>query len=67
MRPSARSGSPGTVRTTVAADCLGRSDEVGAITPGRYADLVAVPGAHLEEIGRFTDVAAVIKGGELIV
>ena len=53
--------------TTVAADCLGRSDEVGAITPGRYADLVAVPGAHLEEIGRFTDVAAVIKGGELIV
>ena len=53
--------------TTVAADCLGRAADVGAIAPGRYADLVAVPGAHLEAIDRFCDVAAVVKGGTLVV
>ncbi|WP_407358704.1 amidohydrolase family protein [Microbacterium sp. LTA6] len=53
--------------TTVAADCLGRSADIGAIAPGRYADLVAVRGAHLDAIERFCDVSAVVKGGELVV
>ncbi|MFF3026168.1 amidohydrolase family protein [Microbacterium sp. NPDC057944] len=52
--------------TSVAAECLGRSADVGAVAPGRFADLVAVPGAHLDEIGRFTDVAAVLKGGRIV-
>lgn len=53
--------------TSVAADCLGRSADVGALATGRYADLVAVPGAHLDDVQRFTDVAAVVKGGALVV
>lgn len=52
--------------TSVAAECLGRSADVGAVAPGHFADLVAVPGAHLDEIGRFTDVAAVLKGGRIV-
>ncbi|MDQ0728782.1 amidohydrolase family protein [Microbacterium sp. W4I20] len=53
--------------TSVAAECIGRSEDVGAIAPGRYADLVAVRGAHLDEIGRFMYVSAVLKGGALVV
>ena len=53
--------------TSVAAECLGRSADVGAIAPGRFADLVAVPGSHLDEVHRFTEVAAVVKGGALVV
>ncbi|WP_136055077.1 amidohydrolase family protein [Microbacterium sp. K24] len=53
--------------TSVAADCLGRAKDIGAIAPGRFADIVAVRGAHLERIERFCDVAAVLKGGTLVV
>lgn len=52
--------------TSVTAECIGRSEDVGAIAPGRYADLVAVRGAHLGERCRFMDVSAVLKGGALV-
>ncbi len=51
--------------TTVAAELLGWED-VGAIAPGRYADLIAVDGDPLADIGVLTEVAFVMKGGEVV-
>jgi imidazolonepropionase-like amidohydrolase len=52
--------------TSVAAELLGWEDRVGAVEPGRYADLVAVEGNPLDDVELLTDVAVVIKGGELV-
>jgi imidazolonepropionase-like amidohydrolase len=49
--------------TSVAAEYLGWSDRVGALSPGRYADLIAVAGDPLEDITVLQQVAAVVKGG----
>lgn len=49
--------------TVDAAELLGWSNDVGAIAPGRYADLVAVRGDALADIRVLEHVAAVIKGG----
>ncbi len=49
--------------TSVAAEFLGWSDRVGALAPGRYADLIAVAGDPLEDITVLQKVAAVVKGG----
>jgi imidazolonepropionase-like amidohydrolase len=52
--------------TLWAAECLG-DDTVGALVPGRYADLVAVGGWELGDLSAFGhDIRAVVKGGELI-
>ena len=45
---------------------LGWSRDVGAIAPGRYADLIAVEGDPLADIRVLEKVAAVIKGGERV-
>ena len=45
-----------------AADLLGRSD-LGALAPGRLADVVAVPGDPTRDIGAMARVAFVMKGG----
>jgi len=52
--------------TSVAAELLGWEDRVGAIEPGRFADLIAVEGDVLEDVGLLTDVAFVMKGGEVV-
>jgi imidazolonepropionase-like amidohydrolase len=52
--------------TTVAAELIGWRDRVGAIEPGTYADLVAVEGDPLDDVARLTDVAVVVKGGEVL-
>ena len=52
--------------TVVAAELMGWQDRVGAIEPGRFADLIAVEGDPLEDLDRFTDVAFVMKGGEVV-
>lgn len=52
--------------TTVAAELLGWADRVGAIEPGRYADLIAVEGDPLADIEVLTDVRFVMKGGEVV-
>jgi imidazolonepropionase-like amidohydrolase len=49
--------------TIVAADLVGWEDRVGALEPGRYADLVAVRGHDLGDLSAFADVDAVVKGG----
>jgi len=49
--------------TTVAAESLGWSRDVGALSPGHYADMVAVEGDALADVRVLEHVAAVMKGG----
>jgi imidazolonepropionase-like amidohydrolase len=49
--------------TVNAADLLGWSDRVGAVTPGLFADLVAVDGDPLADISEMERVRFVMKGG----
>jgi len=49
--------------TKVAAEALDRDRDVGAIAVGRYADIIAVDGDPLADVGELADVNAVIKGG----
>ncbi|MBY4636987.1 amidohydrolase family protein [Sphingopyxis sp. XHP0097] len=48
-----------------AAEEMGRSD-VGAIVPGRYADMVAVKTDPLADIGALEAIDHVMKGGKLV-
>ena len=50
--------------TTQAAKLAGMDDR-GTIAPGKRADLVAVPGNPLENIGAMQNVSFVMKGGEV--
>lgn len=52
--------------TVNAADALGRSDKLGEIKVGHYADFIAVEGDVLKNIGILEDIAVVIKNGEII-
>ncbi|HEU4527021.1 MAG TPA: amidohydrolase family protein [Actinomycetota bacterium] len=52
--------------TSVAAELLGWQDRVGAVEPGRLADIVAVRGDPLEDVDLLTDVAFVMKDGEVV-
>jgi len=52
--------------TRNAAQALGREADVGAIAPGRFADIIAVDGDPLASIRELEDVDVVIKGGELV-
>jgi len=52
--------------TSVAADHMELSGDVGAIEAGRFGDLVAVHGDPLADISLLEKVAVVIKGGEVI-
>jgi imidazolonepropionase-like amidohydrolase len=52
--------------TVVAAELMGWRDRVGSIAPGRFADLVAVPGDPLEDIALLEDVPFVMKGGAVV-
>ncbi|MGA2578495.1 MAG: amidohydrolase family protein [Bryobacteraceae bacterium] len=47
------------------ARLLGWQDRIGALKPGYFADIVAVPGDPLEDIGVLQDVAFVMKGGTI--
>jgi imidazolonepropionase-like amidohydrolase len=49
--------------TTGAASALGRSDEVGSLAPGHYADIVAVQGDPTADVRVLERPVAVIKGG----
>jgi imidazolonepropionase-like amidohydrolase len=49
--------------TINAAALLNASDRIGAIEPGRYADIVAVDGDPLKDIGAMEKVTFVMKGG----
>ncbi len=49
--------------TINAAELLGRQDELGSISPGKDADMVAVPGDPLEDISVMSKVSFVMKSG----
>jgi len=51
--------------TIVAAELMGWEGRIGSVEPGKLADLVAVEGDVLEDVARLTDVAFVMKGGEV--
>ena len=51
--------------TINAADLIGASDELGTIEPGKHADLIAMEGDPMEDVGAFQDVVFVMKGGEV--
>jgi len=51
--------------TSRAAGLLRMQDEVGTIEPGKYADLVAVPGNPLEDVTVLQKVVFVMKGGKV--
>jgi imidazolonepropionase-like amidohydrolase len=52
--------------TRNAAEALDQSANVGALAPGRYADLIAVDGDPLQDIHALETVAIVMKGGAIV-
>ena len=53
--------------TSNAARALRIADEVGTIQPGKRADLIAVPGDPLQDMGALRRVALVMQGGLVVV
>lgn len=57
--------------TTVAADLVGMTGQIGLVTPGAHADLLVVDGDPLEDAGVLADQATrlrtVIQGGRVVV
>ncbi len=52
--------------TIVAAELMGWEDRVGSLDVGKLADLVAVRGDAMEDLGLLADVDLVMKGGEVV-
>ncbi len=52
--------------TSVAAELLRLEGEIGAVKPGLHADLIAVQGNPLDDIGLLKDVRFVMKGGIIV-
>jgi imidazolonepropionase-like amidohydrolase len=52
--------------TSAAARLLGLGEEIGAIEPGRRADLVIVDGDPLADLARLRDPRLVIQGGRIV-
>ncbi|MGC2694930.1 MAG: amidohydrolase family protein [Candidatus Angelobacter sp.] len=51
--------------TSSAAELLGMQNDVGTIAPGKYADLVAVKGDPLADVGILQKIDFVMKGGQV--
>ena len=49
--------------TSSAADLLGRSNEIGSIEPGKYADIIAVAGDPTRNVSLLENVQFVMKDG----
>jgi len=52
--------------TVNAAEMLGWSDRIGAIEPGKFADLVAVSGDPVADVSELERVRFVMKGGQVV-
>lgn len=55
-----------TSATSLAAESLGLGDRIGTIAPGYEADLIAVAGDPLTDIGAMERVVFVMKGGKIV-
>src|SRR5581483_3615712 len=51
--------------TLSAADLLGHADVLGSIKPGKYADVIAVAGDPLQDVGVLESVSFVMKDGKV--
>jgi imidazolonepropionase-like amidohydrolase len=51
--------------TIEAAELIGWPDAVGAIEPGKFADIIAVDGNPLTDITTLENVRFVMKGGQV--
>lgn len=49
--------------TSSAADLIGRSQDVGTLEPGKYADIIAVTADPLQDVRALENVSFVMKGG----
>jgi imidazolonepropionase-like amidohydrolase len=52
--------------TVVAAELMGWRDRIGSLEPGLFADVVAVEGDVLSDVGALTEPALVMKGGVVL-
>ncbi len=52
--------------TKTASECLGWEKDIGTLTPGKYADVVAVEGDPLADITRMKSVRFVMKAGVVV-
>jgi imidazolonepropionase-like amidohydrolase len=52
--------------TTNAAEMLGWADRIGAIEPGKFADLIAVAGDPVADVTELQRVRFVMKNGEVV-
>jgi imidazolonepropionase-like amidohydrolase len=53
--------------TLTAAEVLGKSNDLGSIKPGKFADIIATDGNPYQQIEAVKKVVFVMKGGEVIV
>lgn len=51
--------------TVSAADLLGKSDVLGSLRPGKYADIIAISGNPLEDVRLLENVKFVMKEGKV--
>ena len=51
--------------TSRAAELLGKRGELGSVTPGAFADLIAVSGDPLADVSVLQHVSFVMKGGSV--
>ena len=51
--------------TSSAADLLGRADQIGSVKSGKFADLVAITGDPLKDVGLLENVQFVMKDGRV--
>ena len=51
--------------TSKGAEMLGMSGEIGVITPGAYADIIAVTGDPLHDVGALERVGFVMRDGKV--